>query len=201
MDLYLIGEKIIEWLLNPDTITSIGVVSSLIFSIITLRNSKKAQIEQQKEIENNRFEEQRGILQVYTINNDVSSSLNVDCMVVKNIGKSPLKLNKFKPNDEFINIEKENWRISILSKTDIWIPPGQTHKYICNLDGSLSGKKNDLELFSVYYEYETLGRKFKETINDLNYQYGEPFKLYTKSPDIHQTLEEIKYQLYIMNTK
>ncbi|MBN8046955.1 hypothetical protein J0A94_03875 [Paraclostridium bifermentans] len=201
MDLYLISRKVIGWLLKPDTITSIGVVSSLIFSIITLRNSKRAQIEQQQEIENNRFEEQRGILQVYTVTNDISSNSSIDCMVVKNIGKSPLKIINFKPNDEFMRIEKENWKISILSKTNIWIPPGQTHKYICNLDEHINGKKNDLEFFSVYYEYETLGKKFKETINGLTYKYGEPFKLYNKSKNTEQTLEEIKYQLYIMNTK
>ncbi|MBC6003586.1 hypothetical protein H8891_07205 [Paeniclostridium sp. NSJ-45] len=207
MDLYLVVKGAIEWLVNTDNtnltniITSIGVISSLIFSIITLRDSKKAQIEQQKEIENNRFQEQRGILQVYTVTNDVSSKLSLDCMIVKNIGRSPLKITKFKPNDEFMSIEKENWKTSILSKTNIWISPGQTYKYLCNLDEHMHNKKNDLEIFSVYYEYETLGEKFEETINDLNYKYGDPVKLYSKSPNIDQTLEEIKYQLYVMNTK
>lgn len=201
MDLYLIGEKIIEWILNPDTITSIGVVSSLIFSIITLKQSKKAQIEQKKEIENNRFEEQRGILQIYTVTNDISSTSSIDCLIVKNIGKSPLKITKFIPDDEFMNLETSYWEKFMLSKTDVWISPGQKYKYLCNLDEHMYDKKNNLKIFSVYYEYETLGKEFKGTIDGLNYKYGDSFKLYSNSPNIESTLKEINYQLYVMNTK
>lgn len=74
-------QNIINWVVDPNNtyiiqiitniITSIGVVSGLGFSIVTLRQSKKSQIEQQVEIENNSFDERRGILQIYTTTHDV----------------------------------------------------------------------------------------------------------------------------------
>lgn len=201
----------IDWVINPNNtyiiqivtniITSIGVVFGLIFSIITLRQSRKSQLEQQKEIENNRFEERRGILQVYTTTYDISSSLAIECIVVKNIGKSPIKITKFLPNNEFMRLESQFWKKFMLSKSDVWIAPGQTYKYLCNLEEVIHKNKNNLEVFSIDYKYETLGREFEEKIEGLNYKHGEVFKLASTSPNEKATLEEIKYQLYIMNTK
>ena len=89
----------------------------------------------------------------------------------------------------------------MLSKSDIWISPGQTYKYLCNLDEVMYKNKNNLNVFSINYTYETLGRVFEEEIEGLNYKHGEVFKLNSKSSNEKATLEEIKYQLYVMNTK
>lgn len=43
----------------------------------------------------------------------------------------------------------------MLSKSDIWIASGQTYKYLCNIDEIMHGNKNNLEVFSVNYKYET----------------------------------------------
>lgn len=201
MELYLIIKKAIKCIFNSDTIESIGVISSLIISIITLRNSKKVQLDQQKEIENNRFEEQRGILQIYTVTNNISSTLDVDCMIVRNIGRSPLKITKFIPDDEFLKLETEFWEKFNLSKPNIWMAPGQTYRYLCNSNEIINKKENNLEIFSIYCEYETLGRRFEEKINGLSYKHGDPIKIISESKSIKKTLEEIKYQLYIMNIK
>ena len=82
MNIKSILQNIINWIIDPSNteiieivtniITSLGVLFGFIFSIITLRQSKKAQIDQQKESEENRFEERRGILQIYTKTHDVS---------------------------------------------------------------------------------------------------------------------------------
>lgn len=122
-------------------------------------------------------------------------------MVVKNIGKSPVKVIKFLPDNEFMQLETKFWKEFMLSKSDVWIAPGQAYKYLCNLDEVMYSNKNNLEVFSIDYTYETLGREFEEKIKGLNYKHGEVFKLNAKSPNEKATLEEIKYQLYIMNTK
>lgn len=211
MNIKSILQNIINWIIDPSNteiieiltniITSLGVLFGFIFSIITLRQSKKAQIDQQKEIEENRFEERRGILQIYTKTHDVSSSLAIECLIIKNIGKSPLKIIEFLPSTEFMQLETQFWGKFMLSKSDIWISPGQTYKYLCNLDEVMYKNKNNLNVFSINYTYETLGRVFEEEIEWLNYKHGEVFKLNSKSSNEKATLEEIKYQLYVMNTK
>lgn len=182
-------------------ITSIGVIFGLIFSIITLRQSKKAQIAQQKEVENNRFEENRGILQVFSNLHKISTQKEVEYLVVRNIGRSSLKIIEFLPDEVFLSEEDVHWHKSNLSKEHIWLAPGQSYSYPCNIEAFLNRRKSDLTHFSVKYKYETLGRIFEEEVKGLNYKSRDYVRLTTSNQTGKEILEEIKYQLYIMNSR
>lgn len=177
--------------------TTIGVIASFLFSINTLKNAKKNQLDQEGQIEENRFEEKRGILQIYTSTEELTSSNSFQYLIIKNIGKSPLMVKKLLPDDNFLKFERGIWELSIFSKNDFWIAPNQSF----NLVFWNKHTEEEIDNFDIVYEYETLNRVFSGKVEKLSYQLINNLTLSPDIDDENKCLEEIHYQLAILNRK